>query len=53
MRRVGMALRKAGKDVRYVVLPDEGHLWSYGNPRNALRHYGEVESFLDGCLGRR
>jgi dipeptidyl aminopeptidase/acylaminoacyl peptidase len=46
------ALRRHGKDVRLVVLPDEGHLWDYGNWRNSLRHYGEVETFLDGCLGR-
>ena len=47
------ALYRAGKDVRYVVLHDEGHLWSYGNPRNALRHYAEVETFLDRCLSAR
>jgi len=47
------ALHKAGKEVRYVVLPDEGHLWSYGNTRNALRHYAEVETFLDRCLAPR
>jgi len=45
------ALRQAGKDVRYVVFPDEGHRRDYGNWRNALRHYGEVEDFLAGCLG--
>jgi hypothetical protein len=33
-----------------VVLDDEGHSWNYGNWRNAIRHYGEIESFLDGCL---
>jgi dipeptidyl aminopeptidase/acylaminoacyl peptidase len=46
------ALRQAGKDVRYVVFSDEGHL-RYGNWRNALRHYSEVEGFLAGCLGGR
>ncbi|MBI4590544.1 MAG: S9 family peptidase [Candidatus Rokubacteria bacterium] len=47
------ALRQAGKDVRYVVFPDEGHRRTYGNWRNALRHYGEVEDFLARCLGGR
>ncbi len=47
------ALTQAGKDVRYVVFPDEGHRRDYGNWRNALRHYSEVEDFLAGCLGGR
>jgi dipeptidyl aminopeptidase/acylaminoacyl peptidase len=47
------ALRAAGKDVRYVVFPDEGHTREYGNWRNAVRHYAEVEDFLAGCLGGR
>jgi dipeptidyl aminopeptidase/acylaminoacyl peptidase len=47
------ALRRAGKDVRFVVFPDEGHTREYGNWRNALRHYVEVEDFLAGCLGGR
>ena len=47
------ALKQAGKDVRYVVFPDEGHRRDYGNWRNALRHYAEVEEFLAGCLGGR
>ena len=47
------ALRQAGKDVRYVVFPDEGHRRDYGNWRNALRHYSEVEDFLASCLGGR
>ena len=47
------ALRQAGKDVRYVVFPDEGHRRDYGNWRNALRHYSEVETFLAGCLRGR
>jgi len=45
------ALRRAGKDVRFVVFPDEGHRRDYGNWRNALRHYREVELFLGECLG--
>ncbi|MBI4627777.1 MAG: prolyl oligopeptidase family serine peptidase [Candidatus Rokubacteria bacterium] len=47
------ALKQAGKEVRYVVFPDEGHSRDYGNWRNALRHYAEVEEFLAGCLGGR
>jgi dipeptidyl aminopeptidase/acylaminoacyl peptidase len=47
------ALRRAGKEVRYVVFPDEGHTREYGNWRNAVRHYAEVEDFLAGCLGGR
>jgi hypothetical protein len=39
--------------VRFVVFPDEGHTREYGNWRNALRHYVEVEDFLAGCLGGR
>lgn len=47
------ALRRAGKDVRYLIFPDEGHQRDYGNWRNAIRHYAEVEDFLAGCLGGR
>jgi len=47
------ALKQAGKDVRSVVFPDEGHQREYGNWRNALRHYSEVENFLARCLGGR
>ena len=47
------ALRRASKDVRFVVFPDEGHRRDYGNWRNALRHYREVELFLGECLGGR
>ncbi len=47
------ALKAAGKDVRFVVLGDEGHLRSYGNWRNSMRHYGEMERFLAACLGGR
>jgi dipeptidyl aminopeptidase/acylaminoacyl peptidase len=47
------ALRAAGKDVRFVVFPDEGHRRDYGNWRNAITHYAEVERFLADCLGGR
>jgi dipeptidyl aminopeptidase/acylaminoacyl peptidase len=47
------ALRGAGKTVRLVVFPDEGHRRTYGNWRNLIRHYREVEVFLGQCLGGR
>jgi dipeptidyl aminopeptidase/acylaminoacyl peptidase len=47
------ALRQAGKDVQFVVLGDEGHRRDYGNWRNAIRHYAEMERFLAACLGGR
>ena len=42
-------LRAAGKDVRLLVLRDEGHRREYGNWRNTVRHWEAVESFLDAC----
>ncbi|HEY3065926.1 MAG TPA: S9 family peptidase [Methylomirabilota bacterium] len=47
------ALQRAGKTVRFVVLSDEGHRRTYGNWRNLIRHYREVEVFLGQCLGGR
>lgn len=47
------ALRREGEDVRFVVFSDEGHGRSYGNWRNLMRHYREVEVFLGRCLGGR
>lgn len=47
------ALRREGKDVRFVVFTDEGHSRNYGNWRNLMRHYREVEVFLGACLGGR
>jgi dipeptidyl aminopeptidase/acylaminoacyl peptidase len=47
------ALQAAGKTVRLVVIPDEGHRRTYGNWRNLIRHYREVELFLGQCLGGR
>jgi dipeptidyl aminopeptidase/acylaminoacyl peptidase len=46
-------LRRLGKDVRLVVFADEGHRRDYGNWRNAIRHYTEIERFLARCLGGR
>jgi hypothetical protein len=31
----------------------EGHRRTYGNWRNVIRHYREVEVFLGACLGGR
>ena len=45
------ALKREGKDVRFVVFSDEGHRRTYGNWRNLIRHYREVEVFLGQCLG--
>jgi hypothetical protein len=36
-------LQREGKDVRYVIFPDEGHGRSYGNWRNLVRQYRAVE----------
>ena len=47
------ALRKNSKDVRLLVFPDEGHRRDYGNWRNTLRHYREIEDFLASCVGGR
>ena len=51
--QMAKALLEAGKDARLVLLDDEGHLNNYGNFRNAVRKYGEVERFLARCLGGR
>lgn len=41
------------REAGYVVFPDEGHRRDYGNWRNVIRHYTEIERFLAGCLGGR
>jgi dipeptidyl aminopeptidase/acylaminoacyl peptidase len=38
------SLRQAGRDVTYVVYPDEGH--GFARPENNLDFYGRVEEFL-------
>src|SRR5438093_906474 len=45
------ALRKAKRDVTYVVYPDEGH--GFARPENQLDFYGRVEEFLAKHLGGR
>jgi len=45
------ALRAAGREVTYVVYPDEGH--GFARPENALDFHGRVEAFLAQYLGTR
>jgi dipeptidyl aminopeptidase/acylaminoacyl peptidase len=45
------ALRKAKREVTYVVYPDEGH--GFGRPENQFDFYGRVEEFLAKYLGGR
>lgn len=45
------ALRKAKREVTYVVYPDEGH--GFARPENRLDFYGRVEEFLAKHLGGR
>ena len=45
------ALRKAKRDVTYIVYPDEGH--GFQRPENNLDFYGRVEEFLAKHLGGR
>jgi dipeptidyl aminopeptidase/acylaminoacyl peptidase len=47
------ALRRAGKDVTYLLLPGEGHnvfAWSWAKRLKAFR---KTEDFLARCLGGR
>ncbi|MEP6938099.1 MAG: S9 family peptidase [Chthoniobacterales bacterium] len=45
------ALRKAEREVTYVVYPDEGH--GFERPENKIDFYGRVEEFLAKHLGGR
>jgi dipeptidyl aminopeptidase/acylaminoacyl peptidase len=45
------ALRKNGKEVTYIVFPDEGH--GFVRPENQERWYAAVEAFLARQLGGR
>jgi dipeptidyl aminopeptidase/acylaminoacyl peptidase len=45
------ALRKAKREVTYVVYSDEGH--GFARPENQLDFYGRVEEFLAKYLGGR
>jgi dipeptidyl aminopeptidase/acylaminoacyl peptidase len=45
------ALRKAKREIIYVVYPDEGH--GFARPENQFDFYGRVEEFLAKHLGGR
>jgi dipeptidyl aminopeptidase/acylaminoacyl peptidase len=45
------AMRKNGKEVKYVVYPDEGH--GFARPENRLHFYAIAEEFLAKHLGGR
>jgi dipeptidyl aminopeptidase/acylaminoacyl peptidase len=45
------ALRKKGKEVNYMLFPDEGH--GFNRPENRLKFYAEAEKFLAKYLGGR
>lgn len=45
------AMRKNGKEVQYVVYPDEGH--GFQRPENRLHFYALVEQFLAKHVGGR
>lgn len=45
------AMRKAGKQVEYIVFPDEGH--GFSRPENSRRFYAAAEQFLATHLGGR
>jgi dipeptidyl aminopeptidase/acylaminoacyl peptidase len=45
------ALRKAGRDVQYVIYSDEGH--GFARPENRLHFYAIAEGFLARHLGGR
>ena len=50
--RMVAALRKAGKDVTYLVFPDAGHV-SGGTYANFVRRWAAIEAFLGRYLGGR
>jgi len=45
------ALKEKGKDVEYVVYPDEGH--GFARPENRMDFYGHAEKFIAKYLGGR
>ncbi len=45
------AMRENGKQVTYIVFPDEGH--GFARPENSMRFYAAAESFLAQHLGGR
>lgn len=49
--QIVQAVRKAGKEVQYIVFPDEGH--GFARPENRMKFYAAAESFLAKYLGGR
>jgi dipeptidyl aminopeptidase/acylaminoacyl peptidase len=45
------ALKKNGKEVEYMLFPDEGH--GFARPENRLKFYAKAEEFLAKHLGGR
>jgi len=45
------AMRKAGKEVEYLLFPDEGH--GFARPENRLKFFAAAEKFLAKHLGGR
>ena len=45
------AVRKKGKDVEYLLFPDEGH--GFARPENRMAFYASAEAFLAKHLGGR
>jgi dipeptidyl aminopeptidase/acylaminoacyl peptidase len=45
------AMRKAGKEVEYLLFPDEGH--GFARPQNRLKFFAAAEKFLAKHLGGR
>lgn len=45
------AMQRAGKDVRYLPLPGEGHSWHEWSPENRRRLLTETEAFLNQHIG--
>lgn len=49
--QIVQAVRKAGKEVQYIVFPDEGH--GFARPENRMKFYAVAEAFLAKYLGGR
>src|SRR5213076_3203802 len=45
------AMRKAGKEVEYLLFPDEGH--GFARPENRLKFFAAAEAFLARHVGGR
>jgi dipeptidyl aminopeptidase/acylaminoacyl peptidase len=49
--RIVEAARQNGKDVMYLLFPDEGH--GFARPENRMKFYAAAEAFLAKHLGGR